>query len=205
MMSSIKTISPELILETDKVVLRPVDRNDFESFLQLAKEDEDMWIYFTLNLGDENQLAKWMDMAFADKNAGTRRPFTIIDKKKNKIAGSSSMGNIAYHDLRLEIGWSWLGKNSRGTGINRHAKFCMMNYAFGELNFERVEFKTDFLNERAKQGLRKVGGKEEGILRSHMTMWNNRRRDSIYFAVLKNEWPRLKETTFNDIDGYEFH
>ena len=200
-----KTIPPDLVLETDKVILRPIDRNDFESFLQLAKEDEDMWVYFTFNLADENHLTKWMDMAFADKNVETRRPFTIIDKKKNKIAGSSSMGNIAYHDLRLEIGWSWLGKSFRGTDINRHAKFSMMNYAFGEINFERVEFKTDLLNERAKQGLRKVGGKEEGVLHSHMTMWNNRRRDSIYFAVLKNEWPQLKQTTFNDIEGYEFY
>ena len=81
----------------------------------------------------------------------------------------------------------------------------MMRYAFDELNFERVEFKTDVLNERAKQGLRKVGGKEEGVLRSHMTMWNNRRRDSIYFSVLKNEWSHLKKTIFKDIEGYEFH
>lgn len=196
-------IPSNLILETDKVILRPVERNDFESFLHLAKQDPDMWVYFTLNLADENHLTKWMDMAFSDKAAETRRPFTIIDKQKNKIAGSSSMGNIAYHDLRLEIGWSWLGKDFRSTGVNRHAKFSMMNYAFTGLNFERVEFKTDFLNERARQGLRNVGGKEEGVLRSHMTMWNNRRRDSIYYAVLKNEWPGLAETIFSDIKGFK--
>ena len=80
----------------------------------------------------------------------------------------------------------------------------MLRYAFDELNFERVEFKTDVLNERAKQGLRKVGGTEEGVLRSHMTMWNNRRRDSIYFGIIKNEWPQLKKTIFKDIEGYEF-
>jgi RimJ/RimL family protein N-acetyltransferase len=67
-----------------------------------------------------------------------------------------------------------------------------------------VEFKTDVLNERAKQGLRKVGGREEGVLRSHMTMWNDRRRDSIYFSVLKNEWPQLIETIFKDVEGYAF-
>jgi RimJ/RimL family protein N-acetyltransferase len=39
----------------------------------------------------------------------------------------------------------------------------MLRYAFDELHFERVEFKTDVLNERAKQGLRKVGGIEEGV------------------------------------------
>ena len=139
-------------------------------------------------------------MAFADKAANTRRAFTIIDKSTNNIAGSMSMGNISMNDLRLEIGWSWLGKSFRGTGINRHSKYCMMKYAFDELNFERVEFKTDVLNLRARKGLEKIGGKEEGILRSHMTMWNNRRRDSVYYSVLKNEWPLLKQTIFKDIE-----
>ena len=74
-----------------------------------------------------------------------------------------------------------------------------MNYAFEQLHFERVEFKTDVENARARKGLQNVGGIEEGILRSHMTMWNNRRRTSIYYRVLKDEWPVLKQTTFSDI------
>jgi RimJ/RimL family protein N-acetyltransferase len=172
---------------------------DFDVFLELAKADPDMWEYFTLNLGDEKQLKRWFEMAFADKAANTRRPFTIIDKKTGKIAGSSSLGNISLHDLRAEIGWSWLGKDFRSTGLNKHAKYAMMRYAFDELHFERIEFKTDVLNARARQGLKNVGGIEEGVLRSHMTMWNNRRRSSIYYSVLKDEWPGLKETIFAGI------
>jgi RimJ/RimL family protein N-acetyltransferase len=200
-----KIIEAGLILETDRVLLRPIEESDLNPFFHLAQDDKDMWKYFTLNLADKNDLEKWMDAAFKDRESGTRGPFTIVDKNTNQIAGSSSMGNIAYHDLRLEIGWSWLGKNFRSTGVNVHAKYSMMRYAFEEMNFERVEFKTDWLNERAKQGLRKVGGKEEGVLRSHMTMWNNRRRDSIYFSVIKNEWAQLKETIFKDVAGYAFH
>ena len=139
-------------------------------------------------------------MAFSDKNAETRRPFTIIEKETGLIAGSSSMGNISYYDLRFEIGWSWLGKNFRSTGLNKQAKFSMLRYAFDELNFERVEFKTDVLNARARQGLRNVGGIEEGVLRSHTKMWNNRRRTSIYYSVLKDEWPLLVQTIFNGMD-----
>jgi len=199
-----KKIEPGLVLETERVLLRPINESDFEPFLHLA-QDAEMWKYFTLNLADESQLRAWMDVAFTDRAAGTRRPFTIVDKITGQIAGSSSMGNISYYDKRLEIGWSWLGQNFRGAGVNFNAKYSMMRYAFDQMNFERVEFKTDWLNERAKQGLRKVGGKEEGVLRSHMTMWNDRRRDSIYFSVIKNEWPGLKETIFKDIDGYAFH
>ncbi len=198
-----KIIEPGLTLETNRVLLRPIEESDFTTFLDLA-QDEEMWYYFTLNLADKDHLRKWLDSAFTDKAAGSRRPFTIIDKATNKIAGSSSLGNIAYHDLRIEIGWSWLGKNFRSTEMNRHAKYSMMRYAFDELNFERVEFKTDVLNERAKRGLRKIGGTEEGVLRSHMTMWNDRRRSSVYYSVLKDEWSRLKSSLFNDITGFSF-
>ncbi len=192
-------IPDNLSLQTPKVFLRPLEANDYDTFLELA-QDEDAWKYFTLNLADKKQLQKWMEQAFADKAANTRRPFTIIEKSSNKIAGSMSMGNISMYDLRLEIGWSWLAKEFRGTDINRHSKFSMMKYAFEELHFERVEFKTDELNTRARKGLEKIGGREEGILRSHTKMWNNRRRDSVYYGVLKNEWPLLKQTIFEDIE-----
>lgn len=191
------TIPADLQLETDRLILRPLEENDYGYFLKLAEPDPDMWKYFSLNLGDSEQLKKWMGIAFAERDMGTRRPFTIIDKTTGQIAGSSSMGNISYHDLRFEIGWSWLGPAFRSTGVNKHAKFSMMRHAFEVLHFERVEFKTDVLNERARQGLRNVGGIEEGILRSHMTMWNNRRRTSIYYSVLKDEWPGLRQTIFN--------
>ena len=193
-------IPADLILETNSAILRPLNVNDYASFLRLAQQDADMWYYFSFNLGDEKQLQKWFEIAFADKAANTRRPFTIIDKHTGQISGSSSLGNISMHDLRAEIGWSWLGKEFRSTGLNKHAKFAMMRYAFDELNFERVEFKTDVQNARARKGLQNIGGVEEGILRSHMTMWNDRRRTSIYYSVLKNEWPLLVQTIFKGMN-----
>lgn len=193
-------IPKNLILETSKVILRPLEKNDYDTFLQLAQKDEDMWYYFSLNLGIEEQLKKWFELAFTEQAANTRRPFTIIDKQSGQIAGSSSLGNISMYDLRAEIGWSWLGTAFRSTGINRHAKYSMMKYAFDELHFERIEFKTDVMNARARKGLQNAGGIEEGILRSHMKMWNNRRRTSIYYSVIKDEWPKLKETIFADIE-----
>jgi RimJ/RimL family protein N-acetyltransferase len=193
-------IPQELTLETARVILRPINETDIEPFYLLT-QDKDTWAYFTLDLSDRSQLEQWMNTAFREKAAGTRRPFTIIDKQTKKIAGSMSMGNISEHDLRLEIGWSWLGREFRSSGINLHAKFAMMNYSFEQAGFERVEFKTDVLNARARKGLQKIGGQEEGILRSHMTMWNNRRRDSIFYSVIRKEWPGLKKTIFKDIAG----
>ena len=118
-------IPENLTLETHRALLRPLSIEDYSEFLQLAKEDHDMWAYFSLNLADEKQLQKWFEIAFNDRGANTRRPFTIIDKQSGLICGSSSLGNISFYDLRAEIGWSWLGPGSRSTGLNKHAKYAM--------------------------------------------------------------------------------
>ncbi len=185
-------------LETSKVYLRPVVESDFDLFRQLA-QDEEIWKFFTLNLSDASQLKKWMDLVLAEQKANTRRPFTIIEKSSGKVVGSMSLLNISWYDLRTEIGSSWLGKDFRSSGINMHSKFAMMKHVFESENFERVEFKTDVLNLRARKGLEKIGGIQEGVMRNHMTMWNNRRRSSVFYSVLKSEWVSLKETIFKNI------
>jgi RimJ/RimL family protein N-acetyltransferase len=103
-----------------------------------------------------------------------------------------SFGNMAEEHGRLEIGWSWLGRDFRGTQINKWSKYLMLAYAFEDLACERVEFKTDALNVRARKGLLKIGAKEEGTLRSYNLMPGNRRRDAVYYSILKHEWPQVK-------------
>ncbi|TAL48455.1 MAG: N-acetyltransferase [Chitinophagaceae bacterium] len=194
-------IPPQLILETDKVLLRSLQHLDIASFTPLTK-DASIWKYFTFLLNNPSELQYWVETALQEREEGKRIPFTIVEKVSGNICGSTSLGSISYYDKRIEIGWSWLGKQYQGTGINFHAKFCMLSFAFDLLSFERVEIKTDNLNERAKQGLRKIGAREEGVLRSHMKMPMNRRRDSVYFSILKNEWPGIRNSIFKEINTF---
>lgn len=196
------TISQNLKLETDKVLLRPMGQDDIVSFARLANEPS-IWRYFTFLLNNSAELQRWVETALKEREEGKRIPFTIIEKATNEVCGSTSLGSISYYDKRIEIGWSWLGKHYQGTGINFHTKYCMLCYVFDVLNWERVEIKTDNLNERAKQALRKIGAKEEGVLRSHMQMPLDRRRDSVYFSILKNEWPKVKNSIFKDITTFQ--
>jgi N-acetyltransferase len=55
------------------------------------------------------------------------------------------------------------------------------------------------LNERAKAGLLKAGMIPEGVLRSHMLMPGNRRRDSAYYSILKGEWNERKGLFFSHL------
>lgn len=186
-------------LETDKVLLRPMEAADFDQFLPLTQPDF-LWKYFSKELNDPGQLSAWVQEALEDRAAGRRMPFTIVKKENGAVCGSTSFGNISFYDKRIEIGWSWLGENFLGSGVNRHCKYALLKWAFETLHFERTEIKTDNLNGRARQALRNIGATEEGVLRSHMQMPRGRRRDSIFYSILLHEWPGVKQQFFRDME-----
>jgi RimJ/RimL family protein N-acetyltransferase len=68
----------------------------------------------------------------------------------------------------------------------------MLRHAFDELGCIRVEFKTDSLNEQSRRALLGIGATEEGTLRNHMISQGGRRRHTVYFSIIVEEWPRVR-------------
>ena len=176
-----------LQLANEQILLRPMEPEDFDEISKLT-QDSEMWFYFTSDLSNLELLRTWIDSAVIDRKDKKRLAFVIIEKASGKIMGSTSFGNYSERDKRIEIGWTWLGKDFQGNGYNTQAKELLLNYCFEVLELERVEAKTDVLNKAARKSLLKSGFTEEGILRSHTLMTNNRRRDTIYFSVLKRDY-----------------
>jgi RimJ/RimL family protein N-acetyltransferase len=186
---------PDLVLSNERVTLRRVRIADLEGFSRIVY-DEEIWRYFVTRIASREDLDAFMETAIRDTLSRTRIVFAIIDNNTGEIAGSTAYGNLAEADRRLEIGWSWLGEKYRRTGVNRATKLALLDHAFGELGCERVEFKTDVLNTGARQGLSGIGATQEGVLRSFNFMPGGRRRDVIYYSILRQEWPAVREQRF---------
>ncbi|GAA0881396.1 GNAT family protein [Algoriphagus jejuensis] len=176
-------IDRHLILENEKVLLRPMTREDLIDLAKIST-DPQMWIYFTYDLSVPEELGKWAEPHFVQE----RLQFVVVDKASGRPAGATAFGNYSARDERIEIGWTWLGKAFQGTGINQAMKKLMLDYCFGELKLKRVEIKTDVLNMPARMALLKLGAVEEGVLRSHTLLTHGRRRDTIYYSVIAGEW-----------------
>jgi RimJ/RimL family protein N-acetyltransferase len=179
-------------LENEHVLLCPFTPGDRVP-LQAIAMASGIWRYFVTRIETPADFDDFFDSALEDQAAGRRISFCITDKRSGSLAGSMSYGNLAEKDKRIEIGWSWLGLDFQGKGINRWAKFLLLEHAFERLAAERVEFKTDELNEQARKGLRNIGAVEEGILRSYNPMPDSRRRNAVFYSVLLGEWPHVKE------------
>ncbi|SFU12496.1 Protein N-acetyltransferase, RimJ/RimL family [Algoriphagus locisalis] len=180
-------LNPNLVLENDKILLRPITEQDFPVLMSLAT-DPSLWTYFTYDLSVPEEFVEWAKPAFA----GSRLQFLVWDKHHNQAVGSTAFGNFSERDERIEIGWTWLGRKFHGTGINQAMKLLMLDYCFETLKLKRVEIKTDVLNMPARKALLKLGAVEEGILRSHTLLTHGRRRDTIYYSVLDSEWDRIR-------------
>ena len=185
-------------LEDARVLLRSFQPSDTAALSAIAM-DEEIWRYMITRISNGEELDSWVQTATAGYQNGTRYTFMIVDKATGKLAGSTSYGNISVPDKRLEIGWTWLSKDYRGSGLNRHCKFLLLRFAFEVLQMERVELKGDALNMRSRKAMRKIGATEEGILRSHTLMHDGRRRDTVYYSILRPEWQQIKNTIFKDL------
>jgi N-acetyltransferase len=180
-----------LVLQSHRVTMRLLAPDDIKQLRSIA-QDPSLWEWFRFAMHERSGFDAFIQEAAGHRQQQQRFPFVVIDRLTNTVAGSTSLGSLSFHDRRVEIGWTWYGTAFRGTGINLHCKFLMLQYAFEKMHFERVEIKTDLLNLRSRKAIENLGLTQEGVFRSHMQMPNNRRRDSVYYSMLKAEWPQAK-------------
>ena len=129
---------------------------------------------------------RWFDLAVESES---EVPFVV--HVGGVPVGSSRYLNVEPFHKRVEIGWTWLERAQWGNGVNVETKYLLMRNAFEEWDAMRVEFKTDARNLRVRGALLGVGGSFEGIFRKHMKLPDSI-RDSAWYAVLDDDWPRVK-------------
>ena len=182
-------LSQNTILEDETVLLRPLQESDVENLLEFSINEPDTWKYSLVQANGKENLKKYIQIALKARDNGTEFPFIVFDKKSGKYAGSTRFYDINLEFKTLQLGYTWYGKNFRGTGLNKHCKFLLLQFAFETLGVSRVEFRADNNNERSIAAMKSIGCKVEGVLRNHMpTLGSDARRDSIILSILKNEW-----------------
>lgn len=178
-------------LEGRLVRLEPLSLDHLDD-LAVVGLDAATWRFTLLRPAARDDLARWIEAATAAAASGAESPFATIDRASGRAIGSTRYLSIVPEHRRLEIGWTWVGPASRGTGANREAKLLQMTHAFETLGANRVEFKTDSRNERARAALAGIGGTFEGIFRNHMVMPDGPLRNSAWYAVTVEDWPAVK-------------
>lgn len=182
-------LSENLRLEDDVVLLRPLLESDFENLVYFSVNEPDTWQYSLVRPDSDENLRNYIASTLKARNDKTEFPFIVFDKRSGKYAGSTRFYDINLPYKTLQLGYTWYGKDFRGSGLNKHCKLLLLSLAFEQLGMERVEFRADNNNRRSIAAMKSIGCKVDGILRSNMpTAEGNGRRDSIVLSILKDEW-----------------
>lgn len=179
-------------LEGDFVRLEPMTFGHHGSLCEIGLDPE-IWRFTTVMIQTAEEMRSYMDAALTLQREGATLPFVTIERSSGRIVGSTRFGNYDPANKRIEIGWTWIARPWQRTAINTEAKYLMLSHAFEKLRCVRVELKTDVLNTPSRKAMLRIGAKEEGILRKHTLMWTGRYRDSIYYSILDEEWPDVKQ------------
>ena len=181
-----------VILEGKFVRLEPM-RVDHLPALCKVGLDPSLWEWTNALVKDESDMERYLREALADQALGTAVPFVTIDRKTDKVVGSTRFGNIDTKNRKVEIGWTWINPEWQRTPINSEAKLLMFAHAFEVWKCVRVELKTNRYNEKSRAAMTRIGCVEEGILRNHMIRENGQYRDSVYFSIIESEWEKVRD------------
>ena len=154
-----------------------------EALRAACAEDGEIWQIYANNFGPAG-----FDRSVDTYTSNPRnRMFVLFDG--DQLAGMSSFLGIDEGRQVLEIGGTYYRPHLRGTGFNRRVKDMMLRRAF-ESGIRRVEFRVDRRNQRSQAAMKKLGAVREGVLRADRITWTGHVRDTVLFAILKDEWPR---------------
>ncbi|MEQ1137314.1 GNAT family N-acetyltransferase [Acinetobacter seifertii] len=190
-----------ITLSSHRIRLRILTIEDSRDLVTAASDGELWNLPFTVVPSAET-VDDYIQHALEGYQTGTVLPFVVEDIATGKIIGSTRFWKIDRKNLKLEIGSTWYSKSWQRTYANTEAKYLLLQYAFEELNCVRVQFTTDVLNEKSQNAILRLGAQKEGVVRNERIMPNGRKRNSVRFSIIDEEWPSIKDNLIKKLNYY---
>jgi len=174
-----------------RIRLRPLLVSDSAALVQAATDGELWNLPFTV-VPSADTVDEYIRVALSGQAAGTVMPFVTEIIESKQVIGSTRFWKIDQQHRKLEIGSTWISASWQKTFVNTEAKFLMLRHAFEHLNCVRVQFTTDEINEKSRAAILRLGATQEGIVRHERIMPNGRKRNSVRFSIIDDEWPSVR-------------
>jgi RimJ/RimL family protein N-acetyltransferase len=110
--------------------------------------------------------------------------WTVVDRQSDELLAMISLEVLPLRQAG-EIGY-WCAPGARGRGVMSAAVRLVRDWAFDELELERLELTTDVDNIGSQRVAQAAGFHREGVLRGYLTA-RERRADDVLFAMLPGD------------------
>lgn len=185
-----------MVLAVEPLTNRFVRLEPFETRLEAEVRaaldcDPDAWdIMVGAAYGEHFE--NWWRSALAAMAEGSRIAYAVRRLSDGVVVGTTSLYEIKPAYRRCEIGSTFYRPEARGGPVNPAAKRLLLEHAF-DAGAVRVEIITDAINPGSQAAIRKLGARDEGVLRKHKITWRGRIRDTAQFAILDEDWPDVRD------------
>ncbi|HMT08600.1 MAG TPA: GNAT family protein [Pyrinomonadaceae bacterium] len=172
---------------------------DDEVMLRRFRKDDVADVFRTVHRNSEH-LIEFMHWMSPDYSLESAREFIEGATKTVSKSGSlgfgifrsqqliGSIGFVYFDELaeKTEIGY-WIDREEQGKGIVSKACRKLIDWAFEDLNLNRIEIRCSSLNKRSSAIPERFGFKLEGHLRESEYR-NGKLHDFLIFGLLRSEW-----------------
>jgi len=179
------------VLTGQLIELQPLQSDHRKALLDAAADGE-LWNLTVTAVPGPGTVDGYLATAITQRQAGTAMPFVIVRRDTGRVVGSTRLWKMDLLNRTLEIGHTWLSASVQRSGVNTEAKLLLLQYAFETLACIRVQFTTDELNATSRAAILRLGAVQEGIVRHERIMPDGRKRNSVRFSIIDDEWPEVK-------------
>lgn len=179
-------------LQGPRIRLRALQACDAPALLRAAADGELWQLPFTV-VPSAATVHTYLAEALAGREAGTVMPFATELVDTGEVIGTTRFWKIHRRHRKLEIGATWLAARWQRSFANTEAKYLMLRHAFEVMQCVRVQLTTDEINQRSRAAILRLGAVQEGIVRHERIMPDGRKRNSVRFSIIDDEWPKVKQ------------
>lgn len=175
---------------SERIGLRKMQNEDVEIYHAWRNDSQVM--YSTNPSLDVYSLEETKE--FVEKiilQASSSKSYIIYDKQNSKPIGITSLINIDAKNRNAECIIDIGEKDYWGQGYGHEALSLLLNYAFLEMNLNRIYLRVFSFNEKAISLYHKLGFMHEG--RSRQTLFRNGQwQDIVHMGILQDEYMKKK-------------
>jgi len=185
--------------------LEPLEPHHIEALVAASSGDPELYRWSVVPRGPA-EVTQYVNTALSWREAGTAVPFATVRQSDGMVVGSTrffDMERWAWpeghprhnrpHPDVGEIGYTWLTHSAIRTAANTEAKLLMLTHAFEVWEMLRVCLHTDERNQRSRAAIERIGGRFEGILRSHRLAVDHTPRNSARYSITASDWPHVRQ------------
>jgi ribosomal-protein-serine acetyltransferase len=170
----------------DEITLRAWQESDIEQGFDLVMRNRDHLQQFMHWMSPDYSIEssrKFMTEGIARQKDGKELGLGIF--RGDELLGSIGMFGFDWKAQKVEMGY-WISKDEEGKGIITRAAKLLIDYAFDELNMNRIEIRCSAENVRSAAVPERLGFKKEGYLRQ-AEFRNGHLHDFLIFGLLRED------------------